>query len=163
MCAIVDANVASEVFGSSPQPAGEKFFVWLNKGSARLVVGGKLLEELEVASPGFRDWASQVLRSGKMRIVNKSKVSARTERIEHESRHKSNDAHVLALAQVSGARLLYTNDEDLQKDFRNRSLIDNPPGKIYSTDERRNPHKEFRSAHKKLLGRGDLCRVESLR
>ena len=47
MCAIVDANVVSEVFGSNLPPAGEKFFDWLNKGSGRLIVGGKLLEELE--------------------------------------------------------------------------------------------------------------------
>ena len=47
MCAIVDANVVSEVFGSNLSPAGEKFFDWLNKGSGRLVVGGKLLEELK--------------------------------------------------------------------------------------------------------------------
>ena len=55
MCAIVDANVAREVFGPSAPPAGEKFFAWLNKGSGRLVVGGKLLEELEASSKDFRE------------------------------------------------------------------------------------------------------------
>ena len=47
MCAIVDANVAGEVFGEGVSPAGRKFFNWLNGGSGRLVVGGKLLQELE--------------------------------------------------------------------------------------------------------------------
>lgn len=51
MCAIVDANVAHEVFGDSPPPAAEKFFEWLERGSRRLVVGGKLLKELEDTSP----------------------------------------------------------------------------------------------------------------
>ena len=158
MCAIVDANVASEVFGSSPQPAGDKFFVWLNKGSARLVVGGKLLEELEVSSQDFRKWATEVALAGRMRIVSKGKVDARAERIQSDAAITSDDPHILALAQISGTRLLYTNDKALQNDFRNRRLIDNPPGKIYSTDERTNPNKEFTSAHRRLLGSKDLCR-----
>lgn len=58
MCAIVDANVGSEVFGADPPPAGEGFFAWLNKGRGRLVCGGKLLRELEESSQGFREWAS---------------------------------------------------------------------------------------------------------
>ena len=163
MCAIVDANVASEVFGSRPRPAGEKFFAWLNKGSGRLVVGGKLLVELEASSQHFRKWASEVALAGRMRIVSKGKVDARAERIESEGAIRSDDPHVLALAQISGARLLYTNDGDLQKDFRDKKLINNAPGKIYSTDEENNPNKEFRPAHRRLLARRDLCRVESLR
>lgn len=160
MCAIVDANVASEVFGSRPRPAGEMFFAWLNKGSGRLVVGGKLLEELEASTQHFRIWASEVALAGRMRIVSKSEVDARAEQIRSEGAINSNDPHVLALAQISGARLLYTNDGDLQKDFRDRSLIDNPPGRIYSTDATNNPNKDFRSAHRRLLARRDLCRVE---
>ena len=45
---------------------------------------------------------------------------------------QSNDQHVIALAIVSGARLLYSNDRRLQRDFKDRRLID-PPGKVYST------------------------------
>lgn len=47
----------------------------------------------------------------------------------------SDDEHIIALAQISGARLLYSNDGDLHKDFRNKNLIDNPRGKVYSTRE----------------------------
>ena len=54
MCAIVDVNVAPEVFGDNPPPVAEKFFEWLERGGGRLVVGGKLLEELEENSPDFR-------------------------------------------------------------------------------------------------------------
>ncbi len=55
MCAIVDANVVHEVFSSSSCPAGAKFLDWVNRGSGRLVAGGKLLQELESGSPDFRD------------------------------------------------------------------------------------------------------------
>ena len=154
MCAIVDANAAHEVFGSKPTEAGDKFFGWINQGSGRLIAGGKLLEELEVSSQGFRDWASQAIRAGKMRTWNENEVSARTERIEHEGLHTSDDEHVLALAQLSGAHLLYSNDRKLQDDFTNKKLIDNPQGKVYSTLR----SKKFTQAHRLLLRRKDLCR-----
>ena len=35
---------------------------------------------------------------------------------------RSNDPHVIALAQINGARLLYSNDEALQKDFGDKRL-----------------------------------------
>ena len=53
-----------------------------------------------------------------MRIVNKSDVDARTEQIQSEGAIRSDDPHVIALAQVSGARLLYSNDGNLQQDFK---------------------------------------------
>ena len=160
MCAIVDTNAAKDVFCSSPPPAGEKFLNWINKGSGRLVVGGELLEELESGSPDFRDWAAMAVISGKMRIVNRGRVNARTEELRDGQTLKSNDPHVIALAQVSGARLLYSNDGDLNDDFRNKSLINNPEGRVYSTEAENNPNKEFRVVHRNLLRRNDLCRVE---
>ena len=153
MCAIVDANAAHEVFGSNPFEAGDKFFRWINQGSGRLAAGGKLLQELEAGSPDFRKWASQGVLSGKMRILNESEVSARTERIEHAGLHTSNDAHILAVAQLSGARLLFSNDKTLRNDFTNKTLIDKPQGKVYSTLR----SKRFTRAHRRLLGRENLC------
>ena len=45
---------------------------------------------------------------------------------------KSDDPHILALAKAAGARLLYTNDRDLMKDFKNRLILNKPKGKVYS-------------------------------
>ena len=155
MCAIVDANVVSEVFGSNPPPAGEKFFDWLNRGSGRLIVGGKLLEELEQGSADFRRWGREAQLAGRMIIANKSEVDARTEQIQSEDAIRSDDPHVIALAQVSGARLLYSNDGNLQRDFKNKSLIDDPRGKVYSTSE----DGSFQRSHDRLLKNKNLCRL----
>ena len=156
MCAIVDANVMHEVFGSNLPPAGEGFFDWIEKGTKRLVVGGKLREELEQSSEDFRKWARVAIRTGKIRIVNTNEVDAKTREIENEGGYVSNDPHVLALAQVSGARLLYSNDGDLQEDFGNKNLIDNPRGKVYSTRVSKN----FQRAHRDLLNNRNLCRPQ---
>ena len=154
MCAIVDANVVSEVFGSNLPPAGEKFFDWLNQGSGRLIVGGKLLEELEQGSADFRRWGREAQLAGRMIIANKSDVDARTEQIQSEGAIRSNDPHVIALAQESRARLLYSNDGNLQQDFKNKSLIDDPRGKF----TRRVGDGSFLPRHDRLLKNKKLCR-----
>ena len=41
MCAIIDANVTFEVFGSKQTEAGIQFRNWLDSGRGKLVVGGK--------------------------------------------------------------------------------------------------------------------------
>ena len=163
MCAIVDANVAHEVFGDSPPPAAEKFYEWLERGSGRLVVGGKLLKELEDTSPDFRRWGPMAQLSGKMITVDEREVEAKTQQIKRKGVIKSDDPHILALAQLSGARLLYSNDRNLSDDFRDRRLIDNPQGKVYTTRRDRNAppaqdNTRFRSTHRELLRR-NVCPI----
>ena len=156
MCGILDANVSSEVFGPNRPQAGKGFFDWINSGGGRLVVGGKLLDELDTSSASFRNWALQVRLSGRLREENKQVVDSRERQLQREGEFKSNDSHVLALAQVSDVRLLYTNDGDLQQDFGDKNLIDNPRGKVYST----RVNKNFTPPHKRLLNRTDLCKVD---
>ena len=153
MCAIVDNNVANEVFGGDPPETGKRFRRWLGEGNGRLAVGGRLLAELKENS-GFREWFQQNELSGRLLQVRDEEVARQERRIKRTSLCTSNDEHVLALAVASGARLLYTNDTLLMDDFRNRSIVPGPPGKIYTTRDR----KDFRPAQKKLLGMKDLCR-----
>lgn len=154
MCAIVDTNVVSQVFGANPPNAGRKFFRWIDSNvNGRLVVGGRLWEELNKVSR-FQKWAQQAKISGKMRFVDKDQVNGREEDLRGTLSCISNDPHIIALAQVSGARLLYSNDIKLQQDFKNKKLIDNPRGRIYTTNKGR---EAFSAGHKKLLERRDLC------
>ena len=147
MCAIVDASVANEVFSTDPPQAGLRFVEWIDTGRGQLVATGKLLEELNKTLA--REWIQQAFIAGLIKDVSESDVEAKTEELQNKQVCTSDDPHVIALAQVSGARLLYSHDRDLQKDFKNKRLIDQPRGKVYSTIK-----------NKKLLGRKDLCRVE---
>lgn len=121
-----------------------------------MVTGGKLLRELSKSSEGFRSWAVQARLAGRMSVESEPEVDTRTEEFTAEGECKSNDPHVLALAQVSDVRLLYSNDADLQDDFRNKRLIDNPRGKVYST----RVNKSFTTTQKSLLSRKDLCKID---
>jgi len=152
MCAIVDVNVSHEVFGDNRPEAGERFFRWLNSGSSRLVVGRKLLDELKYKNA--QEWIRQAILAGRVHQETSSMVDEKEEELQRMGRCHSNDTHVVALAQVSGARLLYSNDKELHQDFGNKRLIDRPRGKVYSTNE----HRHFTDIHERLLRNRNLCR-----
>ncbi len=155
MCAILDANARDQVFGEGKSKAGKQFLQWLNSPNGRLVTGGQLTQELAKSSQKYQQWAQQAGLAGKLKTENQSQLSQRTVRLKHENLCRSNDWHIIALAQLSGARLLYSSDRDLHADFKNKALVDNPRGKIYPTglgDDK---------ARKRLLGTRDLCRKGS--
>ena len=155
MCLIVDASVVGEMFSGDDASAGKATLNWLNDRKGTLVVGGKLLKELNRGSNKFAEWARQALLREVLRRVDDTKVEKRTAQLASAGMCKSNDPHVIALAQVGGARLLYSNDGDLQQDFRSKRLVDNPRGQVYSTLV----NKDFTATHRRLLGRRDLCGI----
>lgn len=153
MCAILDANVAGQVFGADRPAAGRAFFDWIDSGRGRLVAGGRLLRELD-RNLVFRKWRLQAVQAGRIELLNDEAVDRRTEQLMQEDACRSNDEHVIAVAQLGGPRLLYSNDGDLQNDFADKGLIDRPRGKVYSTKERQ----DLRPEHRRLLADRNLCR-----
>ena len=82
-------------------------------------------------------------------------VEAHTDELRQREICRSDDEHVLALALVSGAGLLYTNDVALIEDFKNREIVQNPGGKIYTTAR----NNTVTAAHRRLLADRTLCRT----
>ena len=152
MCAILDANVAGQVFGTDRPPAGAAFFRWIHGGRGRLMVGGKLLRELD-RNRAFREWRLQAVQAGRILRLNDEAVDGRASQLERDNACRSDDEHVVAVAQLGGARLLYSNDGDLQADFGDKALIDQPRGKVYSTRFR----EDLTRQHRRLLTDASLC------
>ena len=152
MCAILDANVAGQVFGAGRPVAGAKFFEWIHSGRGHLVVGGKLLRELD-RNHAFHDWCVQAVLAGRMTRLSDEAVDGKATELAQENACRSDDEHVVAVAQLGGARLLFTNDGDLQADFKDRNLIDGPRGKVYTTRVR----EDWTRAHRRLLEDRTLC------
>ncbi len=134
MCAIVDKNVVGLVFSDhrGRSEAARKFLEYIDSGKLRLVVGGRLAEELARSSM-FRSWLAEAVQSGTASFIPTQKVDEVEQRLIQEGKFKSDDPHVLALARVAGARLLYTHDDALTEDFKNPALIPEPRGKVYRT------------------------------
>jgi hypothetical protein len=112
--------------------------------SQRLVIGGQLLREF-VRDRHVRSILLELDRRGSAKIIPAPVVDNETAIVQREGTCVSNDPHVIALARVSGARLLCTIDENLIRDFKNRQLI-RPRGRIYRN-----------RSHRKLLR--SVCRL----
>ena len=153
MCAILDANSVHDVFGLSRRSvAGKDFYAHLQRGGMELVVGGKLLQELSRTSGVFREWLKEADRGGhrgRIRTVPPEKVETRQAALERTVNFRSDDPHVIALAQVSGARLLYTKDQSLREDFRNGAILSKPRGMLYPVGD----GPQAKRDRQRLLGR----------
>ena len=154
MCAIIDADVVAEAFGRKQTAAGQAFRHSVDYEGLRLVVGGELLDELD-KHQSFRTWRSVARQYGRIQIVGRKIVDSLANQLRSSNSCNSNDAHVIALAQVSGARLLFSNDKSLHQDFKDKRLIDEPRGKVFSTNE----HTSVTQTHRRLLNDSSLCVV----
>ena len=159
MCAILDANSIHDVFSLSRRSsAGEDFYVHLQQGKMELVVGGEVLRELREYSRDLREWLKEASgrggRRARVRHVSLEQMTARQAELERTGNLRSDDPHIIALAQVSGARLLYTKDEDLRQDFKDKKFLDNPRGKIYPIGDGR----QARHDRQRLRNAKNLCR-----
>lgn len=152
MCAILDVNRAHELLLPVPSEAVGQLREWLVSGRGKLVVGGELLDELR-RDAKVREWIADLSRAGRVVLLTpdvRQLIYARSEDLRSRSDCKSDDEHIIALAQITGARLLYTNDKDLQADFTNPRLIGHPRGKLY-------PVNANRTIRRRLLDRRDIC------
>ena len=160
MCAIVDANAISEIFhlGSSGgkdarSEAGKQFFEWLKTKPERLIIGGsKLKEELKIER--LLIWMKGVDQEGKFLKYDDDEVDQKARELLDQNACKSDDEHIIALAQISKARLLYSHDEPLHEDFRDAKLINRPRGKIFPTGD--NP--QDRKRRSAILDDKNLCK-----
>lgn len=144
MCLIVDANLASVLFLNRNHE--DYAPVWrANAKGKRFVYGGHLADEYHRIN-AVRVLVLELERAGRARQVP-HKLVADCERVVRRSRVLvSDDPHIIALAQVSGARVLCSNDAALGTDFTNPRLLKRPRGAIYRN-----------ASHKHLLRRPCRC------
>jgi len=161
MCAIVDANVRDEVFGDNPTEAGKFFREWLSKPNGGiLVVGGTKLRKELGNNKKFTEFLRDRIRAGRARKIDDQDVAIEEEKLRARRVCRSGDVHILALARKSYTRLLFTNDQALQDDFKNNDIIHNPPGQIYTTAFHRDVQKDHRDrlTSRNIKGRKGICR-----
>ena len=164
MCTIIDNDVVHQLFGVNPTEAGVYFLRWLTRRNGGIVVaGGRLFREL-AQNPNFLRFFTDRLQAGRARRIADIDVNIAEEVIRAQAICRSNDVHILALARVSGARLLFTNDGALKQDFTNPDIIAGTLGRVYSTNRGRQTRRyapqevqHVTRAHQDVLRRTDLC------
>ena len=135
MCIILDANIIATF--NDRKPESEPIRILVEKGKLKIAIGGKLTEEL--SKTRFLSTATVYSRLGFIKQFSSDLIEDQVSilRSKHASEKvviESNDIHVLALAIVSGSRLLYTSDKKLKSDFKKKKIIPTRSGcsgKIY--------------------------------
>ena len=152
MCAIVDNDMRDRFFRSPVDPALRSLWKWIDDRKGVLVVGGTLRAEL-YGSTNARRTIQEWIRTKRAQDLDENspgKVDAETRAITSSGLCKSNDKHVIALARVSGARILCSGDKSLHEDFGNPELINHPRGRIYQN-----------CTHKHLLAHEGGCPMQA--
>lgn len=140
MTVIVDANCTGLAFSTPPHEDFQPIVEALTSNTLKLVIGGKTLKKEYAANKvALRFWKA-LDRAGRSKNIDDSAVDNEEEALKLIDILKSDDPHVLALARISGTRLLCSHDQNLHDDFRNKSLIDKPRGSVYQN-----------SSHKHLI------------
>lgn len=131
MCLIVDANCGSMAFRDPPDDDFKPITDSLFLANAKLIVGGsKLMDEYRRIGSAMR--ALAILdKAGKVRWQDNKAVDKEQENLTNSGICKSDDEHIVALARLSGVRLICTRDKALHQDLGNKSLIGHPSVSIY--------------------------------
>lgn len=143
MCIIIDADVTGDLH--PPSDDAKPVIDSIQQRKVLLVIGGKNTSELSL-NQDVGQWLRGLLRANVARLIPKSDIEREEKHLLSLDKPKSNDVHVLALARASGARLLFSRDNDLGQDFKNKRFLDRPRGSVYK-----------RRAHIHLL-RSAVCR-----
>jgi len=107
---IVDVDVMYEVVKPKTE-ASQVLDEFLKKGQGFPYVGGKLQTALEGHREPLR-WLKIGIAAGMIKRVDHGRVDLRTRRLKTNSALESDDPHIMALAQIAGARLLHSKDDE---------------------------------------------------
>ncbi len=135
MCLILDTNRFGDALSDAPGPEYVPLLRWLTDadGDGTFALGGtKYRREIGKHHRALRFFREQV-RAGRAITFEDKSVDDEEERLASTKACTSDDEHVVALARISGARVVCTEDQALWADIKNKALIDAPRGRVYRT------------------------------
>ena len=155
MCIIIDVHRVDFVFGNATS-------------EAELIIARRILKRtLGLAAGGtryFREMSKSVSHDGQRLFLEfwrrpdqpvpsdprlQSEIDAAEQRLIDSRECESCDEHIIAIALMTGARLLFSGDLPLGRDFRNRQIVD-PPGRVV-------PEGADRRQMEQILDRNAIC------
>ena len=128
MCVILDTNT----FGKFKNPTDEDMkplWKWLDNRNGKIVYANTKKFEDEWEKGGMSHLRDQMMRAGQLKLVSEG-VQEKADELEGEI--ASNDEHIIALALITGVKVLVSyreGDGDLFADFKNRELVG---GRVYT-------------------------------
>ena len=129
MCIIVDTNTFHK-FKNPDDEDMEPVWTWLEKRDGKIAYSDIEKLEEEWDNGGMQNLRNRLRQRGKLKIVSPQDVQEKADELKGEI--ASNDEHIIALAIVSGVKVLVSyreGDRNLFEDFKNRNLV---RGRVYT-------------------------------
>lgn len=136
MCIIVDANVIGGMLGDPANEDAAPVRRWIESRRGRIIYSTEGRFGSEIVGKA-RAKLQLYHQAGMARFVPYGEFQEIEMRLRRDGGLRSNDFHVVALAKAARVRLLYTNDAKLMNDFKNKTIIHNPRGRVYSSRKNR--------------------------
>ena len=134
MCVILDTNTFSR-FRDPNDENMEPVREWLRRKNGKIVYSNTEKFKKEWRKGGMEHWIKERIRASQFRLVTEG---VQEKENELKGKIKSDDEHIIALALVTGVKVLVSyseskkgqkGDADLFDDFRDSNLIG---GKVYT-------------------------------
>ena len=155
MCVVVDTN-SRKCFMDENNPSAVPLREWLRDGKGKLlhVESGRWLKEHGTSSAEWKTLVREYGRVGILKTIPTGEFNATLTGLPEKTKSGEKDKHVLALALAGGARLLYSDDNNLRDDFKNIAK-----GKIYpGVGGQSNPNSDATIRRcRNMLKDGGLC------
>lgn len=146
MCVIIDANVLGKFLSEPENEDCNPIYRWLWSGGRIVYSSGSQFRHEIGASA--RSKLRELASKGNAVLISAQEFQDIEDDVRTGGLCRSDDFHILALARFTRARVLYTKDQKLIHDFKNKDLIDKPRGRIYTN-----------KSNKNLLNRS-MCRMQ---
>jgi len=135
---VIDADAFHHFREKKKHTAGDQIRKWISRGHGIIVysVGqDRYASELRKYSDVF-ELITGFAQRGRAQQIPAPELATSARSIPSRPIRKSNDLHVLALAKVTKATVLFSCDGDLRRDFANVEVL----GKVGNRDRRSVPH-----------------------
>ena len=143
---IIDRDIASKKFMKFNRYEDKKLkefienkyfkVIYSNSNSWKVEITGKWKERLV-------SWRDQGLA-----VLSREDLSHSIKNLEELGTLKSEDFHILALAQITNTNFLYTDDDNLKKDFKNREIMKKGKTKLYPFRSKKQAIDDFLNKYK---------------
>lgn len=148
MCLVIDSSVFNVFFSHLDFEPAHK---WVRNGPGKVIIGGsKYKTELRECARVLA-MMGELEKSGRTVTLSHEDVDRMQRVVEATGGLHSNDAHIIAMVIVSGCKVVCTNDDGLQRDFRDkfRAKFGVPRPRVYKN----------RKDHMGLLCSGNIVAV----
>jgi predicted nucleic acid-binding protein len=117
------------------------------KKNGHLISGGTKLKSEYQKNRAFVAFLNALSQRGQVKSLSDVLVDSKADELSQGGKMVSDDPHILAIAALSNARVLVSEDKELAQDFTGRLFFE-PKGKVYKDEQ-----------HKHLLVRLPKCLV----